>query len=255
MARSDCFWIWYCLLGSSLLLALAQNYCDPQLCPGGLRHVACQSTGRFADGCRAELVNVNPHIALILGLHNERRNRIASGGLSGFPSATHMASMSWDSTLATLAAYNTLRCRMEHDQCRNTNTYRFAGQNLSVLFTRNIDVEPFLRQRIEAWFDEHRYATSADIENYQPRGGPAFGHFTTMINERNNRIGCAILRYTDANNSQGTLLACNYAVTNVINNPVYRSGSPASECTTGRHSNYPNLCSSNESYNYNEWAG
>ncbi|EDW82253.1 uncharacterized protein Dwil_GK25699 [Drosophila willistoni] len=234
----------------------AQNYCDPELCPGGLRHVACGSSGRFVSGCSGEFVAINSYIPLILQLHNERRNQIASGGLSGFQSAVHMGTMSWDPTLAQLAAYNTLQCRMAHDECRNTNTYRYAGQNLSVLFTRSGDINDFLRQRIAAWFDENRYATSADIENYQQRGGPAIGHFTTMVNERNNRVGCAIVRYTDANNGQGTLLACNYAVTNVINNPVYRAGSPpASECSTGRNPTYPNLCSENESYNYNQWSG
>lgn len=80
------------------------------------------------------------------------------------------------------------------------------------------------------------------------------GHFTTMVNERNNRIGCAILRFTDNRNVQATLLVCNYAVTNVINNPVYRGGSPASECVSGRNSVFQNLCSSNEVYNYNQWS-
>lgn len=76
-----------------------------------------------------------------------------------------------------------------------------------------------------------------------------------MVNERNNRVGCAIARFTDANNVQATLLACNYAVTNVINNPVYRAGAAAGECTTGRNPSYPNLCGVNEAYNYNQWSG
>ncbi|XP_043658651.1 antigen 5 like allergen Cul n 1 [Drosophila teissieri] len=235
-------------------LSSAQNYCDPELCPSGT-HVACQSSGRFVSGCSGEFVQVDPHIPLILQQHNERRNLIAGGGVSGFPSAVQMATMAWDATLAQLAAYNALQCRMAHDECRNTNTYRYAGQNLSILFTRSVDVAVFLRQRIAAWFDENRYANSGDIESYQSRGGPAIGHFTTMVNERNNRVGCAIARFTDANNVQATLLVCNYAVTNVLNNPVYRAGPAASECTTGRNSNYPNLCSPNEVYNYNQWSG
>lgn len=83
----------------------------------------------------------------------------------------------------------------------------------------------------------------------------AIGHFTTMVNERNNRIGCAITRYTDSSGVSGTLLACNYAVTNVQNNPIYRAGSPASECINGRNPNYTNLCSETEVYSYNTWAG
>ncbi|EDX02933.1 antigen 5 like allergen Cul n 1 [Drosophila yakuba] len=253
MSRS-LFWIAPLLLVLVTAFSSAQNYCDPELCPSG-RHVACQSSGRFVSGCSGEFVQVDAHIQLILQLHNERRNLIAGGGVSGFPSAVQMATMAWDATLAQLAAYNALQCRMAHDECRNTNTYRYAGQNLSILFTRSVDVAVFLRQRIAAWFDENRDATSGDIESYQMRGGPAIGHFTTMVNERNNRVGCAIARFTDANNVQATLLVCNYAVTNVLNNPVYRAGPAASECTTGRNSNYPNLCSPNEVYNYNQWSG
>ncbi|XP_052856388.1 antigen 5 like allergen Cul n 1 isoform X2 [Drosophila gunungcola] len=210
---------------------------------------------RFVSGCNGQFVQVDPYIQQILQLHNERRNLIAGGGVSGFPSAVHMGTMSWDTTLAQLAAYNALQCRMAHDECRNTNTYRYAGQNLSILFSRTVEVGEFLRQRIAAWFDENRDATAGDMENYQMRGGPAIGHFTTMVNERNNKVGCAIARFTDANNVQATLLACNYAVTNVLNNPVYRAGSAATECSTGRNPNYPNLCSSNEVYNYNQWSG
>ncbi|XP_002060175.3 venom allergen-1 [Drosophila virilis] len=235
-------------------LAVAQNYCDPALCPAGLRHVVCGNSGQFASGCRGEFVPIDAHIPLILKEHNDRRNLLAGGGLSGFPSALHMATMAWDSTLAQVAAYNTLQCRMAHDECRNTNTYRYAGQNLSVLYTRSIDVAEFLRQRIAAWFEEYRSATSADTEVHVPRAGPAIGHFTTMVNERNNRIGCAIARYTDANGLGSTLLACNYAVTNVRNNPIYRAGPPASECIRGRNPNYSNLCAENEEYNYNSWS-
>ncbi|XP_032581966.1 antigen 5 like allergen Cul n 1 [Drosophila sechellia] len=254
MSRSPCWIILLYLVLTTFTFTFAQNYCDPELCPSG-RHVACQNSGRFVSGCSGEFVQVNAHIPLILQLHNERRNLIAGGGVSGFPSAGQMATMAWDTTLAQLAAYNALQCRMAHDECRNTNTYRYAGQNLSILFTRSVDVAVFLRQRIAAWFDENRDASSGDMENYQMRGGPPIGHFTTMVNERNNRVGCAIARFTDANNVQATLLACNYAVTNVVNNPVYRAGTAASECTTGRNSNYPNLCSPNEVYNYNQWSG
>lgn len=76
-----------------------------------------------------------------------------------------------------------------------------------------------------------------------------------MVNERNNRVGCAVARFTDANGLGSTLLACNYAVTNVQNNPIYRAGPPASECIKGRNPNYTNLCAESEEYSYNTWAG
>ncbi|XP_002011748.4 antigen 5 like allergen Cul n 1 [Drosophila mojavensis] len=255
MARCCSFVTLLQLLWLGARLSCAQNYCNPALCPEGVRHVVCGNSGQFASGCQGEFVSLDAYIPLILKEHNDRRNLVAGGGLSGFPSALHMATMSWDSTLAQVAAYNTLQCRMAHDECRNTNTYRYSGQNLSILYTLNIDTATFLRDRIAAWFDEYQYATSADVEVYVPRGGPAIGHFTTMVNERNNRVGCAVARFTDANGLENTLLACNYAVTNVLNNPIYRAGPPASECIRGRNPNYTNLCAESEEYSYNTWAG
>lgn len=65
-----------------------------------------------------------------------------------------------------------------------------------------------------------------------------------MAAEKNVRVGCAVARY--ANN---LLLACNYADTNVIGRALYRAGSAANACRTGRNPNFPALCSIREMYN------
>jgi hypothetical protein len=71
------------------------------------------------------------------------------------------------------------------------------------------------------------------------------GHFTAMVTERSTQIGCAISSFK-YNGWNAYLLACNYASTNIVNYPVYRSGAVASGCTLGRDSIYPGLCTTSE---------
>lgn len=59
-------------------------------------------------------------IQRILDGHNDRRNRIAIGGISPFPRAIRMAKMTWNDEMAMLAGLNTRQCQMKHDACRNT---------------------------------------------------------------------------------------------------------------------------------------
>lgn len=69
-------------------------------------------------------------INVVLTEHNRYRNQIALGNVPDFPSASRMATISWDATLAQLAELNVRQCEMKHDECRSTNDYRYAGQNL-----------------------------------------------------------------------------------------------------------------------------
>lgn len=57
-----------------------------------------------------------------------------------------------------------------------------------------------------------------------------------------NAVGCAMAQYTDGQ-WKTSLLACNYARTNIEDLPVYISGPTASQCTTGRNSQFNGLCS------------
>lgn len=78
--------------------AFAVDYCDPNLCSNGLKHIACNNSGNFAPTCPADktLVNFsNYEIQQILDIHNTMRNKIASGGESskGFKPASKMSLM------------------------------------------------------------------------------------------------------------------------------------------------------------------
>lgn len=78
---------------------------------------------------------------------------------------------------------------------------------------------------------------------------PVIAHFTQMVRDRSDRIGCAISQFK-ANGFYNVYVVCNYAVTNIGNEPVYVEGRTASLCKTGVHKNYNGLCSPKEKYLY-----
>lgn len=80
-----------------------------------------------------------------------------------------------------------------------------------------------------------------------------FGHFSVIVSERNTAIGCGIIRYTSGGYFW-SLIACNYASTNILQQPVYRSGNATSLCTLGADLTYPGLCKTTEPINPNSFA-
>lgn len=69
------------------------DYCDHSLCQNYARHVACRNDGRFSPKCSsdAHVVPLNKdYQQFILHLHNECRNKIASGTVKGYQPAARM---------------------------------------------------------------------------------------------------------------------------------------------------------------------
>lgn len=72
------------------------NYCDSNLCPSGLKHIACGNSGSFDSKCPKDrkLIDFSESaIKLVLDHHNKYRNKIANGDQIGFFPATRMATM------------------------------------------------------------------------------------------------------------------------------------------------------------------
>lgn len=79
----------------------------------------------------------------------------------------------------------------------------------------------------------------------------AIGHFTQMAQDRSSQVGCGLATYKSGG-FYWNLLACNYARTNIMNQPVYVSSEVAgSECQSGKNPTYPALCGANEGVNPN----
>lgn len=55
------------------------------------------------------------------------------------------------------------------------------------------------------------------------------GHFTVMVNDKNDAVGCAIIRF-QRNVYKYHYFVCNYGYTNMRNEQVYEPGQAASKC-------------------------
>lgn len=143
---------------------------------------------------------------------------------------------------------------MEHDICHNTYWYRYTGQNLGLsLSNAAMDYDVFIASHIMRWFGEHKDANRSDIEYFRVRTPkkPKINHFTTFVNEKATRVGCAIAlfyQYFNKKTFNAMLLACNYSFTNILGDPSYTQGPPCSQCYTGCSAVYPGLCNENEWY-------
>ncbi|KAM7347152.1 venom allergen-1-like [Cochliomyia hominivorax] len=231
---------------------LAQtNYCNANLCRKGKKHIGCKNKGKFASICKnPKLIKMTPKLrSQILDKHNSLRNRIAKG-FGKFPSASRMATMVWSNELAKLAEYNVKQCQIKHDQCRNTKEFRNSGQNIAMTTWRGkiMGVSQIVNNHIQNWFNEYKYCPRSTINSYQsPTNGKPYGHFTALVQEKSNHVGCAIVRLRK-NGFMQQLMTCNYASTNILRKPVYSQGKAASMCKTGRNKKYKFLCSIKEKY-------
>lgn len=162
-----------------------------------------------------------------------------------FKPASRMATMQWDDELAKLAVLNVKQCVMKHDACRNTDRFKWSGQNLAWRWGRPApSAEASIVGGIDSWFNEYKDATQANLDKYSSTKA-VIGHFTAMVNDRNTRVGCGMLRQPKDNGAE-FFFACNYAQTNILNRPIYVSGTAASKCTKGKNSKYPALCAASE---------
>ncbi|CAD7090073.1 unnamed protein product [Hermetia illucens] len=213
-----------------LSLGWTVDYCSPSLCKG-LPHIACGHPGDY------------------------HRNKVAGGRLPGFSPAVRMATMVWDEELAYLASLNALRCDFEHDECRNTDSYRNSGQSLAWRWDPMESVpqpKDALTWAIDYWFGEHVDSNMQQIDRYYVGHGTE--HFTVMVAESNERVGCAGLWLNDGD-GMTSYIVCNYATTNILDRPIYRQGAAGSECRHGRNRRFSNLCAVGENYNVssNRW--
>lgn len=74
------------------------------------------------------------------------------------------------------------------------------------------------------------------------------GHFTQVVKDDSFKVGCSIAKYSEPRGGKKSLMACNYAVANLQDHPIYQEGETASGCTSGINPTYPGLCSENEMF-------
>lgn len=142
---------------------------------------------------------------------------------------------------------------MSHDKCRSTAVFKFAGQNLAYRAnTGKVEaIESVIEKVVRDWYAEVKDARQSDIDKCcTPATKKTIGHFTQVVVDKATHVGCAIAKYTDGK-WKTTLVACNYAMTNIVNAKIYESGKVASGCTSGVNPEYKALCSKSEKIKIN----
>lgn len=108
------------------------------------------------------------HKKIILNLHNQYRNKIASGRLPGYAPAARMPVLRWNEDLAYVAGVHSRSCTIENDICRNTRVFKNSGQNIGYI----TDEEPehnttaVIKRVIDEWFAEHQNGNQDDIKDF-----------------------------------------------------------------------------------------
>ncbi|XP_065077170.1 antigen 5 like allergen Cul n 1-like [Ochlerotatus camptorhynchus] len=232
-----------------------QDYCAKGLCSrDDKKHIGCNTNRKFASTCdKPKLIPMSTKRKnLLLMIHNRLRNKVAKGKLSNFKPASNMSLMIWDDELAYLAELNVMQCEMKHDECRSTARFKYAGQNLARSWTSGPlkKHNENIRVGILGWFSEHKDASMKFIRKYGFTS-KTIGHFTALVRDVSSHVGCAMSAYRKTRvvrgksyNGNEFLLACNYANTNILKEPIYIEGKPCSACPGGArcHRVYTALC-------------
>ncbi|XP_058064259.1 antigen 5 like allergen Cul n 1-like isoform X1 [Anopheles bellator] len=243
--------------------AAYQYYCQPELCIRRnsvgeelvLKHVACAFNGSFSAQCppgRMILTMDSQLRQFVVDIHNQMRDALARGAdvNFSFEPASRMPTVTWDDELANLAEINIRSCKLEHDECRSTARFLQAGQNLAIgSFYIEQNIFDIVNNLTMLWFSEYKDAVQEILDHYTTEYNATIGHFTQMISDRTTAVGCGIMIYPKRTEDfvfKVILYACNYAITNIVGQSVYRKGETASRCVTGNNAKYPGLCSAEE---------
>jgi Cysteine-rich secretory protein family len=106
---------------------------------------------------------------VIVDAHNERRNRLAKGQISGFEAAVRMPVMLWSGELSYLAELKAKQCLFQHDKCHNTARFKQTGQNMAYLMDwgKYGEAAPTINRFMKMWFDEYKTADMGIISEFR----------------------------------------------------------------------------------------
>ncbi|XP_040159821.1 antigen 5 like allergen Cul n 1-like [Anopheles arabiensis] len=243
------------------------DYCDNNYCPPRKENIGCgckfnESYGPACTGKSPKLHKfTKKDLQFILHTHNHLRHLFACGSIHHYRPAVRMVQLRVDEDLQTLAECNVKRCIYEHDDCRSTERYRYAGQNIArrTVCGRTLKLTEIVNSSLNAWFDEY-WDTSIEMLTKYPNHPvkKPIGHFTLLVNDNVYFIGCALISYAARIEAYFTAtgedcreyyFVCNYSFINLINRATYTVGdNPASMCQSHRSKQYHCLCSDREPY-------
>ncbi|XP_055611885.1 antigen 5 like allergen Cul n 1-like isoform X2 [Uranotaenia lowii] len=228
------------------------DYCthEAELCKNSAAklHIGCRRHHIFNTECDSEMEHFRMDAGMkvaVLKKHNQLRSEIARG-LHGFPTAAKMSALKWDDELGRLSFNHAMQCSLDLNLCRNTVDHPAVGQNLRTFYFTDRFQWPSLEQMMESsidlWFSERKQAEPDDIRNLTPSKAQSIGHFTQLISDRVESLGCNLVRYRVADWDEFHFV-CYYSTENVEGAPVYEMGPTGEKCLSELSPDFVGLCS------------
>nr|XP_036213984.1 scoloptoxin SSD552-like [Bactrocera oleae] len=241
------------MMASEAIPNNVSNYCILGCENPKKRHAVCANRKqKLIENCPpgTKIMPLDDIQAVILKLHNERREFVASGRDETLPPAARMGELFWDDELADLAEYSVRRCLISDPQCYTTPTLPNPGRSANIYKYEKTEVpfEELVPSRVVEWLETSRECTVEIAANFpeNPQGHVDF--FGRAIADSNNQVGCAASEWVKESNKY-FLLVCLYTNDVRPGKRLYKFGRPGSRCLTGYSSQYTNLCSIMENYN------
>lgn len=124
----------------------------------------------FAQDCGEDpeiVMMTSAHKKLILDLHNQFRNKIASGRLPGYAPAARMPATRWNEDLAYVAGLHARSCTTENDGCRNTRLFKNVGQNIGYEMVGEPihNATAVIKRIIDAWHNEYKLGNQNNVRS------------------------------------------------------------------------------------------
>ena len=191
-------------------------------------------------------------IRKIIQVHNNLRSDVANGKATGadglLPTASDMNQIYWDDRIAAKAQQYTNNCEFKHSprQSRKIDNMDL-GEN--IYFSNNSDKSENpnnmdWESEIKDWYSETKYFKNDIVNSFNSNGPNVIGHFTQVIWSETYLVGCGFCSYTN-DDGLNKIYLCQYGKAgNMLGSPNYKTGTPASQCSSGFQSSTANngLC-------------
>ncbi|XP_016986163.1 antigen 5 like allergen Cul n 1 [Drosophila rhopaloa] len=243
--------MWYLQLFLAAQLALSsgnETLCRPDLCMNSEVHVGCFQHKVLANKCGQGNLVLHVNGALKLGILdriNTLRNFVASGA-GNYVVAARMPTMGWDYSLQRLADNQIRQCNEKGKYCANTESFHYvATTEIRSTMSRHSNLErKILDKLLPEMFLDVRILPSKD--------GNCVGHYIPLIQDRGDRMGCAIRLKNRSKTEANVILLCHFSRASVNEQTPYEFGIyPGEKCITGSSQLYEYLCNEAEKVDAN----
>ncbi|KAH8372285.1 hypothetical protein KR093_010944, partial [Drosophila rubida] len=187
----------------------------------------------------------------IMKIHNVYRNMVAKGSFKLLPIAGRMLKLKWDENLAFIAEQAIKVCNLTlPDDAVFSTTYATQPSYNSAYNkypdSSSEDEMKIAKSQIKAWFDQYRYVDLCALKSNKSKGGQEIGHFQRLMNGLNDRVGCAIIKYSQ-DKFKYQLMICFYGCHRMGKKMLYELGKvPGDKCKCGADHRFKNLCNKQE---------